>query len=85
VVSKDGTVQSFDGPQRLWVFRKRFILLARISASQKEYIRVEERNGTLKNLPGYTISVVKQLLLIATQKQCFATNLALLPIMCTQN
>ena len=55
MVSKDGTVDSFDGPQRIWVFRKRFILLARISASQKEYIRVEERNGTLKNLPGYEV------------------------------
>jgi len=53
VVSKNGTVRSFDGPRRVWVIRKRFILLDRVTASQKEYIRIEERNGTLKNLPGY--------------------------------
>ena len=34
------------------MFRKRLIMLQRISASQKQYIRVEERNGTIKNIPG---------------------------------
>jgi len=72
VVSKDGTVQSFDGPQRVWVFRKRFILLARVSASQKEYIRVEERNGTLKNLPGYDSATRTQNIIARECRSCLS-------------
>ena len=44
-----------DGPQRVFVAGKKFQNLYRYSADQKQYIRVQSRDGNIEHMPGYVL------------------------------
>lgn len=53
LVDKHGRVSVVNGPQRVSVWRKSFQRLARVSADQKQYIRVQYSNGNIEHIHGY--------------------------------
>ena len=51
-VDKHGRVELFDGPNRVSVFRKKYQMLTRYSASQKQYLAIIYKNGREVHKPG---------------------------------
>ena len=52
LINEHGQAQVVDGPQRVWVYKKSFQRLTRVSADQKQYIKMQRRDGTIEHLPG---------------------------------
>ena len=53
LVNKHGQARLVDGPQRVFVFNKRFQCLTRFSADQKQYLKIQHRDGTIEHMPGW--------------------------------
>ena len=41
-----------DGPQRVFVLTKEFKRLERFAADQKQFVKLQKRNGTIEHLTG---------------------------------
>jgi len=52
IINRQGEGQLADGPQRVFVWRKSFQKLQRLSANQKQFIRLQHSDGNIEHLPG---------------------------------
>ncbi len=51
-MDKQGRVTVVDGPHRVSVWKKSFQRLTRVSADQKQYIRVQHQDGSIEHIQG---------------------------------
>ena len=51
-MDRQGRATVVDGPQRVMVLTKTFERMTRLSADQKQYIKVFYSNGVVEHIPG---------------------------------